>query len=220
MFPILHHNQVLRKIHLADPETWWTDDDLGGYEYQKTFNKDFMRMITPYIGDRHGVAVQAGGNCGWLTREISKQFDYTYTCEPHYTSFICLCLNVPGPNVFKMQCCLGQFHALVDISSSPDFPDASAGYVAGGGRIPMITIDSLNLTSCDLIQLDLEGFEYFALKGAKSTIEKYRPLICIEICWNERFGVTNEQIKEFVMDELGYSYVHNVNDDYIFKYIS
>ena len=50
----------------------------------------------------------------------------------------------------------------------------------GGGHIPCLTIDILDLHACDLIQLDVEGFEYRILQGAVRTIEKYRPVIAAE----------------------------------------
>jgi hypothetical protein len=46
--------------------------------------------------------------------------------------------------------------------------------------IPMITIDSLGLDDIDLMQLDLEGFEYDALVGARETIERCKPVIIVE----------------------------------------
>ena len=43
-----------------------------------------------------------------------------------------------------------------------------------------MTIDSLNLEDTVLIQLDVEGHEMFALKGALKTISKCRPVVAIE----------------------------------------
>lgn len=40
-----------------------------------------------------------------------------------------------------------------------------------------LTIDSLNLLSCDIIFLDLEDFEYPAIIGGLNTIKKYKPII-------------------------------------------
>jgi GR25 family glycosyltransferase involved in LPS biosynthesis len=40
-----------------------------------------------------------------------------------------------------------------------------------------IAIDSLNLESCDYIKIDLEGKEHLVIKGAKETIEKFKPSI-------------------------------------------
>ena len=44
----------------------------------------------------------------------------------------------------------------------------------------MITIDSLNLTDCDFIKIDVEGFEYFVLVGAIKTLVKFKPVIFFE----------------------------------------
>lgn len=44
----------------------------------------------------------------------------------------------------------------------------------------MITIDSLNLSGCDFMKIDIEGYEYFAVIGAINTIIKYKPVIFYE----------------------------------------
>ena len=44
----------------------------------------------------------------------------------------------------------------------------------------MITIDSMNLDKCDMIQLDVENYEFETLIGARETINKYHPLIVME----------------------------------------
>ena len=50
----------------------------------------------------------------------------------------------------------------------------------GGEEIETITIDSLNLKSCDYIKIDVEGFEPLVLMGAKETIKKFKPTILFE----------------------------------------
>jgi len=50
----------------------------------------------------------------------------------------------------------------------------------GGQPVPMIRIDSLGLTSCDYMKLDVEGAEGLVIQGAANTIRKYRPVICYE----------------------------------------
>lgn len=47
-------------------------------------------------------------------------------------------------------------------------------------NIQAICLDSLNLERVDFIKLDIEGGEYFAILGAKETIQKHRPLITYE----------------------------------------
>jgi hypothetical protein len=43
-----------------------------------------------------------------------------------------------------------------------------------------VSVDNFTFSNLTLIQLDIEGFELNALKGAKSTIAKHRPIIAIE----------------------------------------
>lgn len=50
----------------------------------------------------------------------------------------------------------------------------------GGEKIHTITIDSLNLTACDYIKIDVEGFEPLVLMGGEETIKKYKPVILFE----------------------------------------
>ena len=66
-------------------------------------------------------------------------------------------------------------------------------------QIPMMTIDGLNLNACDMIQLDVEGFEQYAIRGAIATIQKFKPVIIAE-----RFN-TNEH--QAAMRGINYSLV-------------
>ena len=47
--------------------------------------------------------------------------------------------------------------------------------------LPAITIDSLQLRSCDLIKLDVEGWENRALEGGMQTIARFRPVLFFEV---------------------------------------
>ena len=49
-----------------------------------------------------------------------------------------------------------------------------------GEHVDMITIDSLNLPSCEYIKMDVEGAESLVLYGALDTIRKYKPIIFFE----------------------------------------
>lgn len=71
------------------------------------------------------------------------------------------------------------------------------------GGIPTFLIDDMQLEHCDLIFLDVEGFELEALKGATETIKKFGPLVMAERYENK------EEIVDFLVplgyEEIGFS---------------
>ena len=87
--------------------------------------------------------------------------------------------------------------------------------------MPTVIIDELDLPSCGLIQLDVEGYEYFALLGARRTIEKYHPVIMVEWCepWAKRYNVTTEMLDQF-FTEIKYSRILDNATDIVYKYTS
>jgi hypothetical protein len=80
--------------------------------------------------------------------------------------------------------------------------------------IPMVTIDSLGV-DCDLIQLDVEGFEENALKGAYQTIQRCKPVIIIEQKGLGKNGMTDAEIAIMIQD-WGYYFAERVISDNIF----
>ena len=48
-------------------------------------------------------------------------------------------------------------------------------------KVPMISIDSLALPRVDFMKIDVEGMEVDVLNGALNTIEKYKPIMTVEI---------------------------------------
>jgi len=44
-----------------------------------------------------------------------------------------------------------------------------------------VTIDSLQLPRVDFIKIDVEGHELEVLRGSRETLEKYHPILMVEI---------------------------------------
>lgn len=68
----------------------------------------------------------------------------------------------------------------------------------------MYRIDDLGLEECDLIHLDIEGYEEKALEGAIETIKKFKPTIVTEHSRGEKMLVDlgYELKKKLRMDTL------------------
>lgn len=169
----------------VDGEThWhWPKTDRGAFEGPaQDWICDYKEIHLNEVPKR-GTIITAGANCGMYARHYAKLYNHVYAFEPDYEAFHCLVLNTPFPNVYKMQAFLGEIHQVCGIERSGDVHNIGMHRVGHNdviNKIPMITIDSLNLPECDVIQLDVEGFELSVLQGALNTIRKYKPLIQLE----------------------------------------
>jgi FkbM family methyltransferase len=75
------------------------------------------------------------------------------------------------------------FHA-VGISGKSALSDANLGEDVEHFEVPVTTIDSycyLHNIKPSLIKIDVEGFEFSVLNGAKNTLKRYRPSILVEL---------------------------------------
>ena len=201
-------------------EGWyWPKDDARTWKFLIE-NFDLPGKISSYV-DNKKVMVQAGGNCGMYPKQYSNIFDTVYTFEPDWLNFYCLAMNCPEENIIKSQGCLGCDPGLVNLHIKANSRGKS--FINGEGRYPIYLIDNLGLTSCDLIHLDIEGYEYFALNGAVSTIGKFKPVIAIEM-WDpppskylNRFGDNINQKTKDLLASMGYTHVNTLNEsDWIY----
>jgi FkbM family methyltransferase len=84
-------------------------------------------------------------------------------------------------------------------------------------KVPMLTLDTVlnDLTSCDLIKIDVEGFELEVLKGGVELLKKHQPVIIFEflVAFNENRNFTTQTYKD-ILEPLGYTlYWCNHSDD-------
>ena len=130
----------------------------------------------------HETCVQAGGNVGIWPKRLSGIFKSVYTFEPDPENFNCLTRNVQEHNVVKFNAGLSNKHELITVKPPNVAEEHNCGayQVFEGGIVPTLMIDDLPLENCDLIYLDIEGYELFALQGGANTINKFRPVIALE----------------------------------------
>jgi FkbM family methyltransferase len=195
---------MIIKKENEDGTWWWPEIDITEVWQGQNKTLNVPDLISEHVLEKN-VVIQAGGNCGLYTHKYSKIFKMVYTFEPFPELFRCLVMNTPE-NVIKFQGVLGNKHELVSIN--PHFcGDLGGGHVAGDNKIiPTFLIDDLCLSECDLIHLDIEGYEPFALEGARNTIERLHPVICVECYegWLNRYGKSISDI-DFFLYSLGYS---------------
>ncbi len=163
------------------------------------------------------VAVQAGGHLGLFPKALAERFAHVYTFEPAADLFAHLMHNAPEPNIFKFQAALGDARRMVGLSRvrRDGKPDAHEGitHIFGDGPIPTLRVDDLNLPVCDFIQLDLEGWELYALRGAQDTIRRCRPVLSLEVNKNQGYvGIQQDFLRDAVKG-LGYRFVKRMHSD-------
>lgn len=198
---------------------YWPKTDTNCWAYMQAF-PDLPELVCQYVSKKNRkTVIQAGGNAGFYPKQYALTFDAVYTFEPDWLNFYCLNLNVPEENVIKTQGCLGNENRLVSLKIKEK--NRGKNFINGSGKIPTYRIDDLALESCNLIQLDIEGFEYYALLGAVDTINAYKPVIVLEI-WdqlNDRFEQNINQKTFDLLDSLGYRHEADIHaGDKIFIY--
>lgn len=169
------------------------------------------------------VALQAGGNVGVWPMELARRFEEVYTFEPDPLNFKCLKHNVRHlDNVRIEECGLGNIEAYAKVERQVGNCGASAlvTTIDKSDAVRIRTIDSLELDVCDLLQLDVEGFELFALQGARETINRCSPLIVLELKGlGKRYGYTDYEVETFLRG-MRYHRIGVAHRDVIYKRIA
>lgn len=177
----------------------------------------FNRVVDLDEAIRHckgfNLAVQAGGNMGVWPKALSNKFHTVMTFEPEPKNFHCLDQNCIESNIVLFQAALGAKEGFTGMAYEGS--NMGACYLHGEGLIPILPLDGIGLSGCDLIQLDVEGYELEVLKGAVETISKFHPVMMIEDKGlSERYGYPKGTAEQFIVD-LGYKVVARPERDVI-----
>lgn len=173
-------------------------------------NAKILEHVTEF-----NTVIQAGGHQGLYPRLLSDVFKFVYTFEPDPINFHCLVNNCQRDNIFKFNSALGDKHAMVlmnapekDLTTLKDNSGMNRVDADKVGNVPQLMIDDLNLNHCDLIWLDIEGYEIRALSGAFNTIDKFKPVVIIERA--------SDDVRNY-LSTWNYQQVDTSNLDCIFK---
>lgn len=154
--------------------------------------------------------IEVGANIGSHSVDMAKACapGPFYAFEPQPRVFQILCANLALNNVanalaYPEGCGEAEGEAVVprvDYSNTGNFGGvALRGAEAAGLRVRIRTLDSLNLPTCGLIKIDVEGFEPQVLRGARNLIARCRPVLYVE---NDRAAQQQEVIS--LIAEMGY----------------
>jgi FkbM family methyltransferase len=137
------------------------------------------------------VILDVGANIGTHTLSLASLVQnegYVFSFEPQRLAFEFLCANIlinNLTNVFPMHVGISNEpgELLIPVIN-PAIKVNTAGFTIEGHKtgdvVRIITLDSIQLTRCNLIKIDVEGMELKVLEGARQTIQNHRPILFVE----------------------------------------
>ena len=146
-----------------------------------------------FVGRTQCHAVDIGANIGFMTAYFAQRWQHVTAFEPTPAIFACLEKNCTRDNTDlkplalsdKIDTVLFAIQGKSEINQIVSTTDILTKHWSSI-EVPAVTLDSLNLTDVDMIKIDVEGHELSVLHGAEQTIRSQRPLIAIEISFENK----------------------------------
>lgn len=160
-------------------------------------NSKGLDRVLAYVED-WSVAIDGGAYVGGWARPLAERFETVIAVEIDPANAACLRLNAPKAGVITA--CLAE-HSDERVGFEGDRDVVSpVRRVIKGDYAKTLSIDSLNLQRCGLLKLDLQGYDTFALYGARETLERCHPVIVYEHvnkCY-VRYGLNGDEAGHFL----------------------
>ncbi len=155
-------------------------------EFSEAESDLFTQVVRP-----GQVVVDAGANIGVHSLVLSKLVGnqgLVEAFEPQRRIHEILCANMAlnGRTNVRCRCeALGEAAGEIvvpplDYDAEANFGGLGLGGYQAGERVPVVTIDGLQLPRCDLLKVDVEGMELAVLRGAAQTVRRFCPLLYVE----------------------------------------
>lgn len=157
------------------------DKKWGSLHY---YQRDRIKTAVQYLKE-YNCAIDIGANVGIFTYNFLQfGFKQIWAFEPDKLNFECLKRNTKlwfrqvhyhnvglaeGPGVAQIhQTTEGCGHLFLERDDGIQ------------GDISLQALDSYNIPQCNLLKIDVEGFESYVVQGALETIKRCRPVIILE----------------------------------------
>ena len=130
------------------------------------------------------VAVDVGANVGTTALAMAQQVGpqgHVIALEPQPVVAHCLAAALAANGLSQVRLltvAAGQQSGMVKMDFSQPLSNHGTAKVASqGDSVPMIRLDDLELARCALIKIDVEGYEWQVIEGARATIGRLRPTL-------------------------------------------
>jgi FkbM family methyltransferase len=215
---------------------WFAEDDTNRQDYADAewgtdpLNSSMINEINSWFKNKDKKhAIDIGANIGFITAYFGTHWEHVTAFEPTPSIFECLQKNCNKPNIKLINKALSNTEKNVlfatsgrseinQIVSDTQFLKKRWGHIT----VPAITLDSLNLTNVDIIKIDVEGHELSVVYGAEQTIKNNKPLIVIEISYENK--ILDREVSSLnhghaltILKEWGYRVIWNHRYDWILE---
>ena len=197
------------------------------------------------LASNSNIALDVGANIGCTALLLGGLSKITYAFEPSPTTYSFLARNISKSglnNIIPLNIGLGDEKGEFPLAFSPS--DRSGGFVSNQTRassehtvekIAIYQLDeitkSLNLQNVDFIKIDVEGFEEHVLRGATQTLNKFQPVVVLELnhwCLNAFQKTSVPDFFDFLrslfpsillaVDGRNYQDLHDPDESYVVMY--
>ncbi len=182
-----------------------------GYQYH-------ARELSLSFVTEFNLAVDVGACIGLWTRYLGEAFKRVVAFEPSAENLPFLKLNTENLNIEIRKHGLGSRHGIVNlVRDNPTNPTNFQIHTdtMEGEKIEIVRLDDIDLKeSINYIKIDVEGYEFDVIQGAKETLLKDRPIITIE---QKRLRNNKDRYSAAkLLESLGAKQYGRHNDDIIF----
>jgi FkbM family methyltransferase len=184
--------------------------------YNGTYEKETVKKLNELL-PQDGIFFDIGANIGVYSLNVFRKAKEVFAFEATKTTYDKLNKIITDNEIKNIHL---NFNAVddkndkeVSIFLGNKFNNGSNSMFNKGivaNTVKTITLDAFikrnSISRIDIIKIDIEGNELYALKGAVNSIKKYRPVIFCEINpeLNMKAGYTAEELYNFIVKELKY----------------
>ncbi len=185
-----------------------------GIETYETQNIDFLKSALSKI--KNPIFFDIGANIGIFSFELARMVKdiEVYSFEPEKTALSCFTKTLKEGNWDKVHLfpfAVSDQSGPLEIFSDgenhgghslhPEMILAEKNQIVEKEIIQAVTLDQFvsdhRIKKIDAIKMDIQGHEAFALKGARESLTKFRPIVLMECQYNQLFDPDSSLLEPF-----------------------
>ena len=171
------------------------------FELYGQYSESEVALMRAFLREG-GTVIDVGANIGDLTIPLARivgESGRVFAIESHPEHINVLCANLALNDIRNTK----PINAFVATSDKVDTASEVWGkfaYVSEGWDTQFLALDSLELTACDLIKVDVDGKEMEVLQSGEMQIERFRPVLYFENDVRE----ASPALLSYLMSKMGY----------------